>query len=47
MSIQVFFFYSHKDEDLRDEMAKHLTMLKRNGVITTWLDRDRERVDDS
>jgi hypothetical protein len=25
MSIQVFFSYSHKDEDLRDEMAKHLT----------------------
>jgi hypothetical protein len=47
MSIQVFFSYSHKDEDLRDEMAKHLTMLKHNGVITTWHDRDREQADDS
>lgn len=40
MSIEVFFSYSHKDEDLRDEMAKHLTILKRQGVITTWHDRE-------
>ncbi len=40
MSIEVFFSYSHKDEELRDEMAKHLTILKRQGVITTWHDRE-------
>jgi hypothetical protein len=40
MSIEVFFSYSHRDEELRDEMAKHLTILKRQGVITTWHDRE-------
>jgi hypothetical protein len=42
MSIEVFFSYSHKDEELRDEMAKHLSILKREGVITEWYDRDIE-----
>jgi GTPase SAR1 family protein len=39
MSIEVFFSYSHRDEELRDELAKHLTILQREGVITTWSDR--------
>jgi len=37
--IKVFFSYSHKDELLRDELAKHLAMLRRNGVISEWHDR--------
>ncbi len=37
--IEVFFSYSHRDEELRDEMAKHLSILKRQGVITEWYDR--------
>ncbi|CUU45923.1 toll/interleukin-1 receptor domain-containing protein [Clostridium beijerinckii] len=37
--IKLFFSYSHKDEELRDELEKHLIMLKRQGVITTWYDR--------
>jgi len=37
--IEVFFSYSHKDEELRGEMAKHLSILKRQGVITGWHDR--------
>jgi len=40
MSIEIFFSYSHKDEELRDELAKQLTILKRQGVITAWYDRD-------
>ena len=28
-----------KDEDLRNELEIHLTMLKRQGIITTWHDR--------
>ncbi len=28
MGVEVFFSYSHKDETLRDELAKHLTMMK-------------------
>lgn len=37
--ISVFFSYSHKDEELRDELAKHLSVLERNGVIASWHDR--------
>lgn len=37
--IEVFFSYSHKDELLRDELSKHLSILKRNGVISEWHDR--------
>ncbi len=37
--IEVFFSYSHKDEELRDELAKHLKILKREGIITDWYDR--------
>ena len=38
-SIEVFFSYSHKDEELRDELSKHLSLLKRTRVITGWHDR--------
>ena len=31
--------YSHADEDLRDELEKHLALLRRQGVIETWHDR--------
>ena len=40
MSIEVFFSYSHKDEILRDELEKHLSILKRQKVISAWYDRD-------
>jgi hypothetical protein len=39
-SMKLFFSYAHKDETLRDELAKHLSLLKREGIITTWHDRD-------
>ncbi|MGA7343356.1 MAG: toll/interleukin-1 receptor domain-containing protein [Terracidiphilus sp.] len=35
----VFYSYSHKDEDLRDELDTHLKLLKREGFISTWHDR--------
>lgn len=35
----VFFSYSHADEELRDQLEKHLTMLKRQGVIEGFHDR--------
>jgi len=35
----VFFSYSHADEALRDQLEKHLIMLKRRGLIDTWHDR--------
>ena len=39
MGAEVFFSYSHRDEALRDELAKHLSILKRQGIIESWHDR--------
>ena len=39
MSIEIFYSYSHEDEELRDKLEKHLGILKRQGVITGWHDR--------
>jgi hypothetical protein len=38
-SIEIFYSYSHEDEALRDELEKHLKLLKRQGYISTWHDR--------
>ncbi len=35
----LFFSYSHKDEELRNELEVHLSMLKRQGLIRAWHDR--------
>lgn len=35
----VFISYSHADEKLKDELVKHLSPLKRMGLIDTWHDR--------
>jgi hypothetical protein len=35
----LFFSYSHKDEDLRDELETHLALLKREGLINALHDR--------
>ncbi len=34
MNIKVFFSYAHRDEELRDELAKHLSILGRQKVIS-------------
>ncbi|WP_375479387.1 toll/interleukin-1 receptor domain-containing protein [uncultured Nostoc sp.] len=39
-SIEVFFSYAHKDEEFKNELVKHLSILKRQGVITAWHDRE-------
>ncbi len=39
MALEVFYSYSHKDEALRDELEKHLALLKRQGLIANWHDR--------
>jgi hypothetical protein len=36
---KVFISYSHLDEPYRNELEKHLAVLKRNGYIDTWTDR--------
>lgn len=38
-AIEVFFSYSHRDEDLRNELVKHLGLLQRQGIISVWHDR--------
>jgi hypothetical protein len=35
----VFLSYAHRDERLRDELAKHLSALRRSALIETWDDR--------
>ena len=37
--LEVFFSYSHKDEDLCDELNAHLAALKRQSAIKNWTDR--------
>ena len=37
--IELFYSYSHKDERLRNELEKHLSLLMREGYIATWHDR--------
>ncbi|HIK04460.1 MAG TPA: toll/interleukin-1 receptor domain-containing protein [Trichormus sp. M33_DOE_039] len=39
-AIKVFFSYSHKDEALRDELATHLKLMQRQGLIEAWHDRE-------
>ncbi|MFN6473778.1 MAG: toll/interleukin-1 receptor domain-containing protein [Nostoc sp. SerVER01] len=39
-SFEVFFSYSHKDKELRDKLATHLSSLKHERIISTWHDRD-------
>jgi hypothetical protein len=35
----LFFSYSHADENLRDQLEKHLSALKHQGLIEAWHDR--------
>lgn len=36
--IPVFFSYARRDEELRDELTKHLSLLKRGEIISEWHD---------
>jgi hypothetical protein len=38
--ISLFFSYAHEDEELRDELAKQLRNMVRQGIISAWYDRD-------
>jgi len=37
---QLFYSYSHKDENLRDQLARHLSALTREKLISGWYDRE-------
>src|SRR5579871_6055802 len=40
--LNLFYSYSHKDEELRNELENHLSILKRQGVVEFWHDRKIE-----
>src|SRR2546421_4956954 len=37
--IELFYSYSHRDEQLRKRLETHLSALRQQGVITEWHDR--------
>src|SRR6266568_1087976 len=37
--VEVFYSYAHEDEAFRNELEKHLSLLRRQGLITAWYDR--------
>src|SRR6266700_4339770 len=37
-ALKIFFSYAHEDKDLRDTLAKQLSSLKKQGLITSWHD---------
>lgn len=39
-ALEVFLSYAHADEALRNELTKHLSLLKREGLINAWYDRE-------
>lgn len=39
MALRIFFSYSHDDEGYRNQLEKHLALLKHQGYIATWHDR--------
>jgi hypothetical protein len=38
--LEVFYSYAHEDEALRDTLEKHLSLLKKQGIISDWHDRE-------
>ena len=38
--IEIFYSYAHEDEQWRQELEKHLSLLKNQRLITGWKDRD-------
>lgn len=38
-AMKVFYSYSHKDEKLRDVLEEHLSLLRRQGIVSEWHDR--------
>jgi hypothetical protein len=37
--VKIFYSYAHEDEDLREKLDKHFSVLKQTGVIQDWHDR--------
>jgi hypothetical protein len=39
MALEVFYSYAREDENLRERLEVHLTLLKQEGLIPEWHDR--------
>jgi hypothetical protein len=39
-AIDLFYSYAHEDEALRDKLNSHLALLRQQGFIREWYDRD-------
>jgi len=39
-AVEIFYSYAHKDERLRKKLEVHLSLLKQEGLITGWYDRE-------
>ncbi len=39
-AIEIFYSYAHEDERLRKKLETHLSLLKQEGLITGWYDRE-------
>ena len=39
-AIELFYSYAHEDEELRNQLDKHLRLLQRQGYLSPWFDRD-------
>jgi hypothetical protein len=39
MALELFYSYAHEDEPMRRKLEKHLSLLKRSGLIVSWHDR--------
>jgi TIR domain len=40
MALEIFLSYAHEDQTFRRELDKHLSALKRQGIISSWSDSD-------
>ena len=40
VTIKLFYSYAHEDEALRERLEVHLKLLKRQGILQDWHDRD-------
>lgn len=41
-ALEVFYSYTHKDSELRQELETHLSLLRRQKLISSWYDREIE-----
>lgn len=38
--VALFYSYAHEDEELCNQLKKHVRLLERQGLVTSWYDRE-------